>query len=76
MDDLGFTYQITKNNLVIIHHHGKVAATLRNKKSAKFIEAENQLSFAEKQQLMARLTGNYKRGNERHGKNRRTDSHT
>ena len=69
MDDLGFRYQQNKNNEVVIRHNGRLATILRNKKAVEFINKLTALSFSEQQQLMARLTGNYKRGNERQSKN-------
>lgn len=64
-DDLGFSFREWKSGDVVIYHHGKVATTLRNEKAISFIDNVQSASFTEQQQLMARLTGNYKRGNER-----------
>jgi len=66
--DLAFTQRATKNGAVLISHNGKLAATLRGSKAAAFSEQMETASFAEQQQLMARITGNYKRGNERQSK--------
>lgn len=63
--DLGFVYRVIKNGNVLISHKGKLATTLRGFKAITFIEDMNSLDFYERQQLMARVTGNYKRGNER-----------
>lgn len=61
--DLGFTYRRRKNGEVEIRHLGRVATLLRGKAAVDFLaEAEN---GGAAQQAMARLTGNYKRGNER-----------
>ncbi|KAA3596330.1 MAG: hypothetical protein DWQ06_15175 [Calditrichaeota bacterium] len=65
MEDLNFTYQIYKNGDVLIRHNGLTATTLRGKQAMKFKSQIETLDFAELQQIMARLTGNYKRGNER-----------
>ena len=62
--DLGFTYQVRKSGEIEIRHRGRVAATLRGRAAADFL-AEAESSFAAAQEAMARLTGNYKRGNER-----------
>ena len=67
-DDLGFTYQLVKSGAVLIDHHGKLATTLRTKKALDFIAKIESLDFAGQQQWMARLTGNYKRGNEHQSK--------
>ena len=66
--DLGFTYK-TKNGEVTIYHHGRKATTLRGMKAAEFIEDTELEDSDSMQQLMARLTGNYKHGNERTAKN-------
>ena len=72
-DDLGFVYRKVKSGDVFIHHRGKLAATLRGKKAVSFIATMDSAGFAEQQLVMARITGNYKRGNERrsiqHAKN-------
>lgn len=62
----GFEWSRTGNGDVVISHNGKVATTLRGERAAQFVaEAE----MGDEQELMARLTGNYKRGNERQAKN-------
>lgn len=63
--DLGFSYRRRKNGDVDICHRGRVATTLRGHEAENFLGAMPALADAEAQQLMARLTGNYKRGNER-----------
>jgi hypothetical protein len=72
-DDLGFVYRKVKSGDVFIHHRGLLAVTLRGKKAASFITKITASDFAEQQQIMARITGNYKRGNEKssrqHAKN-------
>lgn len=67
--DLGFGYTPVKNGSVLIKHNGKLAATLRGTKAATFLKKMETLHFNEQQQWMARVTGNYKRGNERISKN-------
>jgi hypothetical protein len=47
---------------VVITHHGRKAETLRGDVAARFLEDVEQ---GDPQQVMARVTGNYKRGNER-----------
>jgi hypothetical protein len=58
----GFTYVVRKNGEVVISHHGRQATVLRGQKAEKFL---SRLKTANDQELMARVTGNYKRGNER-----------
>lgn len=63
--DLAFSYRVYKRGDVVIYHHGKLAATLRGEKANETLRRLAELTTAQAQQLMARLTGNYKRGNER-----------
>ncbi len=57
----GFAW-IVRGKEVVISHHGREAAVLRGEKARQFVrEAES----SDPQLLMARLTSNYKRGNER-----------
>ena len=67
----GFAW-VVRGKEVVISHHGREAAVLRGDKAIKFVQdAES----GDEQLLMARLTGNYKHGNERtaksHPRNRR-----
>lgn len=57
-----FRYDVRGNGDVVIFHHGRLAATLRSRKAGAFLD---EIAQADEQELMARLTGNYKRGNER-----------
>ena len=73
--DLGFSIRTRKNGDVEIVHHGRVATTLRGHEAADFLSEVDNVESTSAQYLMARLTGNYKRGNERlaasHPRNRR-----
>ena len=59
------------NGSVIITHEGRHAATLRGRRAAAFLA---EVAGGDPQLVMARWTGNYKRGNERvareHARNR------
>jgi cytochrome c-type biogenesis protein CcmE len=74
-DDLGFRCRTRKNGDIDILHRGRLAATLRGDEAVVFRAEVDDQGSAEAQQLMARVTGNYKRGNERlasqHPRNRR-----
>jgi hypothetical protein len=59
----GFSYEV-RGSEVVVSHHGRRAATLRGEAAARFLR---RLEGGDPQQLMARVTGNYKRGNERRG---------
>ena len=60
----GFTFRQIGSE-VLISHHGRRATTLRGTAADRFLAA---VVDGDPQQLMARATGNYKRGNERAGK--------
>ncbi len=64
MNDV-FTYRITKENRVFIYWYGKQITILKGKKAQKFIGKIANADHEEAQLLMARGTGNFKRGNER-----------
>lgn len=63
--DLGFTFREHKSGAVQIFRHGALAVTLRGHVAASFLAEAALSDFRDAQQLMARVTGNYKRGNER-----------
>jgi hypothetical protein len=61
----GFTHEVRKNGDVVILHHGKPATTLRGARAHTFLDDLADAAGSDDQELMARLTGNYRRGNER-----------
>jgi hypothetical protein len=74
-EDLGFTCRARKDGSVEVLHHGRLASTLRGHVASDFLAEVEVLKPADAQQLMARVTGNYRHGNERaaqaHSRNRR-----
>ena len=58
----GFAFTARTNGEVVITHDGRQATVLRGAKAEKFLR---DVAARDPQQLMARLTGNYRRGNER-----------
>ena len=62
--DLGFSYRATAQGAVHISRDGREVVTLRAKAAAKFLARAEGASIDAIQQLCARVTGNYKRGNE------------
>jgi hypothetical protein len=60
-----FGYEITKAGLVLLYYGNKHVKTLSGKAADKFIKQMDGLSESEAQLLMAKQTGNFKRGNER-----------
>ncbi len=61
-DPAGFEFTTHRSGDVVITHRGVTAATLRGRQAARFLRA---VERGDPQQVMARFTGNYKRGNER-----------
>ena len=64
MEDLGFSYRATRQGAIHITRGGRDVTTLRGEAAAKFLGRAEGASFDAVQQLCARVTGNYKRGNE------------
>lgn len=61
----GFEYAVIRGD-VRISHLGRPATTLRGAAAAQFLA---EVAVGDPQELMARLTGNYQRGNERRARN-------
>lgn len=61
----GFTYATNADGSVTIDHRGRTAGTLRGSRAAAFLA---EIASADDQLVMARWTGNYRRGNERTAK--------
>jgi hypothetical protein len=61
----GFDYRVRGDGTVVVTHHGRAAATLRGGRAAEFLADVDDCDDDAAQELMARLTGNYRRGNER-----------
>jgi len=58
----GFRFVQRDDGTVIVTHEGRRAATLRGSRAAAFL---SEVAAGDAQLVMARWTGNYKRGNER-----------
>ncbi|MBJ7994807.1 hypothetical protein [Bacillus mycoides] len=66
LDDMMFHYRVTKNNIVLIEYYRKQIMILKGNDAEKFLNKINRTSNEkEKQLIMAKITGNFKRGNER-----------
>ena len=61
MSASGFRFE-QREGSVVITHHGRHASTLRGGRAAEFLA---EVASGDPQLVMARWTGNYKRGNER-----------
>ncbi|MBA3843288.1 MAG: hypothetical protein H0X39_11870 [Actinobacteria bacterium] len=62
---LGFSFSTTAKGVVFIERDGKRVTTLRADRARSFLASARSTDPEGQQQLMARATGNYKRGNER-----------
>lgn len=65
----GFNWTCRKNGDVVITHHGRTATVLRGRSAVDFLDDVDGIDESSAQELMARLTGNYRRGNERESRN-------
>lgn len=61
----GFSYVVRKSGDVVVTHHGVRAAVLRGRAAERFLTQVEAGDSHAAQEVMARVTGNYKRGNER-----------
>jgi len=60
-----FSFKSMKDNKVIIYYDGKSIMTFSNKKGASLKKKLSAKTVAEQKMTLAKLTGNFKRGNER-----------
>ncbi|MCG7345994.1 hypothetical protein MHZ92_17925 [Sporosarcina sp. ACRSL] len=67
-----FTYQITKKGTVMISYEGKQIKIVKGTEADRLIERIRGVedNLTEVQLLLAKITGNFKRGNEKLGKNK------
>ena len=64
-DETVFDYTATKDGRVLITWYGKHVTTLKGEKARKFLAQVDGLDDRDAQLVMAKVTGNFKRGNER-----------
>ncbi|GIN40914.1 MULTISPECIES: hypothetical protein [Heyndrickxia] len=66
LEDEVFTYRISKNNTIFIDWYGKQVKILKGKEAEKLLSKITQaVNEKEIQLLLAKVTGNFKRGNEK-----------
>lgn len=68
--DTSFSFRSTKDDDVLISSKGRLVVTLRGAKARRFLAAAAGAPDDALQLLMARVTGNFKRGNERERKSK------
>jgi hypothetical protein len=66
LEDDPFDWRVTKNGQVLVSRGGRVVTTVRGAAAARLIGRLERAGDDEAQHLLARVTGNYKHGNERH----------
>jgi hypothetical protein len=65
LDETVFSYQVTKDGRVLLYWQGKHIKTLGDKDTSKFLSKIEGLEGKAEQLVLAKFTGNFKRGNER-----------
>jgi hypothetical protein len=65
LDEEIFSYRVTKDGAAYIYWHGKQIMILKGKQAQKFIAKVADLDGKAAQLVMAKITGNFKHGNER-----------
>lgn len=66
LDDSPFSYRVSKNNIVFVDFNGKLVKTIKGKEAEKILSKINAAGNEKEVQLiLAKITGNFKRGNER-----------
>ena len=65
-----FSYRVSKDNKVFIFWYEKQVMILKGKESEKFLAKIGKADTMEAQLIMAKVTGNFKHGNEKANKRR------
>lgn len=65
LEDQVFAFSETKSGMVLISHRGKTVKTLKGKDATRFMNRVAHCDTTQGQLLMAKLTGQFKFGNER-----------
>ena len=70
LDEEPFSYRLAKDKKVFIYWNGKQVSILRDKEGERFLSKIQNAGLKEAQLIMAKITGNFKRGNEKDNKKR------
>ncbi|MGD6781695.1 hypothetical protein ACQCT3_19270 [Sutcliffiella horikoshii] len=66
LDESPFSYRISKDNTIFLDYENRQVKILKGKEANKFLERMEAAEDDKAEQLiMAKITGNFKRGNER-----------
>ena len=65
LEETPFSYRSSKDGTVFLEYRGRVVKTLRDRAAQTFLERIEVLEPLDVQLVLAKLTGNFKHGNER-----------
>ncbi|MDD7796041.1 hypothetical protein [Clostridium sp. 'White wine YQ'] len=68
LEEEPFNFNVSKDNKVFIYWSGKLIKILKGKESEKFLQRIKNADTKEAQLIMAKVTGNFKHGNEKYNK--------
>lgn len=68
LDEEPFSYRVSKDNKIFISWYGKQVTILSGKQSEKFLSRMENAEGKDAQLIMAKVTGNFKHGNEKNNK--------
>ena len=60
-----FSYRVARGNRIFIYWRGKQVRVLKGENSQEFLADVDGVDILEAQLVMAKITGNFKRGNEK-----------
>ena len=65
LDDRPFSYRVTKDRRVLVSYRGRQVTVVAGKAAERLIPSLETADEEARQHLLARVTGNFKRGTER-----------
>jgi hypothetical protein len=68
LDEEPFYFNVSKDNKVFIYWNGKLIKILKGTESEKFLQRIKNVDTKGAQLIMAKVTGNFKHGNEKDNK--------
>lgn len=68
LEEEPFSYKVLKDNKIFIYWYDKQVKILNGKESEKFLKRIENADSREVQLIMAKITGNFKHGNEKNNK--------
>lgn len=68
LDEEPFSYKVTKDKKVFIYWYEKQVSILKGKESERYLERIENANSKEIQLILAKITGNFKHGNEKNNK--------